>query len=160
MALRKTAFHLLSSIHRYLKKCSLKISNISDNFGVCASQFCVSSSPKVWSFRKEPSGPPVGYLLPSHRTTQRPTTNTGSVQSFCCDDYDLLRCDGLLFRTGFPTFRMNVFQRLLGPCSLQDYVPWRQRELLRHNYIPEHLGPQQYRFENLILLRYKKYFAI
>ena len=111
--------HLIFS-RRYLKKCSFEISNISDSFGVCASQFCVSTSPKVWSFRKAPFGPPAGYLLPSHRTTQRPTANTSRGQSFCCDDSDLLRCDDLLLRMWF-----QLLQRLVGPCRLQDYVPWR-----------------------------------
>jgi hypothetical protein len=69
--------------------------------------------------RKEPCGPPAGYLLPSYRTTQRPTANTSSVQSYCCDDSILFGCDVPSLRMRFPTFRMNELQRL--------FEPWRSR---------------------------------
>jgi hypothetical protein len=86
---------------------------------MCLSQFCVSTSPKICYFRKEPCGPPGGYLLSSYRTIQRPTANTGSVQSCCCNDSILLRCDVLSLHMRFPTFRMNDLQQLS--------EPWRSR---------------------------------
>ena len=142
------------------RRFSFEISNISDNFGMCLSQFCVSTSPKIWSFRKEPCGPPADYLLPSHRTTQRPTANTCSVQSCCCDDSILLRCDVLSLRLRFPTFRMDEFQRLFEPWRSRITVLGNVENYRTQNHIPEHLDRQQYRSENLILLRYKKYAAI
>jgi hypothetical protein len=154
MVLWRTASHLFSSIHGYLKKIFFwNFKHFWQFWSVCMSQFCVSTSPKVVL----PKGPMrSSSLLVLARTTQTPTVNTGSVQSCCCDDSFLLRCDVLSLRMRFPTFRMKELQLL--------FEPWRSRitflgnveNYRTRNNIPEHLDPQQYRYENLILLRYKK----
>jgi hypothetical protein len=118
-ATRGTMSHLLSSIHRHLKKFSFDISNSSYNFVACVSQFLCLDQPESLVL---PNGAMLSSSVLSHgltsNCTQMPTAKenkTGSVQSCCCEDSDLLGREVLSLRLWFLTFQMNVLQRLFEP---------------------------------------------
>ena len=137
MALWRTASHLLSSLHWYLKKFSFEISNISDNFGVfvcvcvCVTILCLDKPKK--------SGPSKR----NHAVRQRVTSCPGSnyTKAYCqhgqCAILLLWQfhssqiwCSVVTYAV--PDVSNERIATTVWTLKKQDCGPWKRRELLGH----------------------------